>query len=378
MAPRVAVPLVVCLMFASACGARSAQPLPSSAGSQRASLAPTAPAPASPVSPSFTPPAPPGPQLQGYLATGTDWAYFISWTRSGGAAQGSIYYAASAGGGDPTEQAGTSSLTATISGSNVSVTFDNLVLGGVSQFQGTVTGDTLTIEVPQQDGSLAPLVFSKGSQADYNAAVTQIKAVIAGSDQAYQTQQQLQKNAQAAQHALKALNSALQDAATFGSWTKDNPPFFGQVLAAYADSWAKMQADWHTEQVDFATATTGADCGRVGADAGQIGADDGSIGADDGGFGARDATLTPLGDEQQVADSIQGLYHAVLTAAKAPGAGIAVPAAATIQKDLAAANAGIAAYAATMDAVQKRVSHYDSEAQQLDQQASALADKCNY
>lgn len=353
-------PLLGCLLLlASGCGAPALQPPAQSPGTTIRAHQGSG-----------------GPQLQGFLATGVGRAYFISWTRSGDMAQGSIYYAQSSGGSDPIDHNGTSRLTATISGSALSINFDSLAWGGVSRFQGTLASGLLTIEVPRSDGTLASLVFSKASQSNYNSAVRAVNAHIAQADNAYQRQQQLAQNQTAAQRALQTLTSTLQYASKFGSWTKANPPYFGSVLAGYATDWSSMQGDWKREQVDFANATTGPECGQVGADAGQVGADAGAIGADDGAFQAAEAGLTPLAQEEKVASSLQGLYQAVVTAAAAPGVAVSVPAQGAITADIMAAARGIAAYKVALARVQAEVAQYDTEAHSVYQRAAALASKC--
>jgi len=48
-------------------------------------------------------------------------------------------------------------------------------LGVSSTWTGSLSGDALTLNIPQQDGSIAPATFSRGKVSDYNAAVSQLE-----------------------------------------------------------------------------------------------------------------------------------------------------------------------------------------------------------
>jgi hypothetical protein len=103
----------------------------------------------------------------GYIATGDGFVEFIQWTDNDGNLTGAIQ-AVTTTNQPPREQtsSNTVSVTGTLQGSTLSITFD----GQPAEF-GTMSGNGFTLNVPQSDGSLASVSFRAANATDFNSAV---------------------------------------------------------------------------------------------------------------------------------------------------------------------------------------------------------------
>ena|GEM_PF-6010987 len=93
------------------------------------------------------------------------------------------------------------SFTGTLHGGQISIV-TNGILGSTSTWTGTLAGDTLTLNMPQDNGSIAPVTFTRGQVTAYNSAVSKFQAQVT------------QERAQAASDAASASANADADAAS--------------------------------------------------------------------------------------------------------------------------------------------------------------------
>ena len=148
-------------------------------------------------------------------------------------------------------------------GSSISITFSEL--GFSSTLTGTLTGETLTLSVPDQNGLIATDVFRAASVQDYNTAAAALRQRVqqqaAATQSAQATVDTEQAQAQATQAAQSSLDQAVTDAnsqlsSDLGSLSSDvqglaGDSDFSSALSGYAGDWAQMQQDWKQEQADY-------------------------------------------------------------------------------------------------------------------------------
>lgn len=103
----------------------------------------------------------------GYLSTGSDYVAFIQWNNSNGIVNGTEQLVTTSGQApNLTTNNQTVPVSGTITGSKIS-----LSLGLNANVFGTFSGNSMTINIPQQDGTLAPVIFKKANTVAYNNAV---------------------------------------------------------------------------------------------------------------------------------------------------------------------------------------------------------------
>lgn len=113
------------------------------------------------------------------------------------------------------------SLSGTESGQSVTLTLSGTVSGpggsvpGTGTVSGTLDGGTLTLEVPQADGTLASMVFTSSSSAAYNQAVgtLQARAAAASASEQASAHAATEQSAAASEEASAAAQQAGLDAA---------------------------------------------------------------------------------------------------------------------------------------------------------------------
>lgn len=159
----------------------------------------------------------------------------------------------------------------------------SFTLGGT--VDGSLQGNTLTLAIPTQDGTLSQTVFHAASVQQYNDAVTALKtrlAHITGTEAAVSatttTQASLDQAVSSANDTLgSALSTLAQDKQTLASDTA-----FKSILDDYANDWATMQKDYKQEQIDAAGGCANAsdvayDVSSVNYDLSSITYDDSSL-----------------------------------------------------------------------------------------------------
>lgn len=175
------------------------------------------------------------------------------------------------------------SFTGTLHDGQISLV-TNGFLGINSTWTGSLSGDALTLNIPQQDGSIAPATFARGKVSDYNSAVTALRSQV--------TQERAKAASDAASAAaaaeladadkqvaddVTALHGSLSDGLSFDAFTADM---------------ATLKRDLETTRSDALKATSaGAEaranmdaCGDASTaqgDASAVGGDESTIGGDE-------------------------------------------------------------------------------------------------
>jgi hypothetical protein len=136
----------------------------------------------------------------GYLAADAGSVVFIQWTDTKGDLDGTVEEVTTDG-QPPQEQTanGTLTIKGTLQGGNLAVSFN-----GRPQTFGRLSGDSFTLNIPQADGTLAPVTFHAAAAAAFNSAVAalsqqvataNLQAAAAAAQQ--QSEQQVDKDASA-------------------------------------------------------------------------------------------------------------------------------------------------------------------------------------
>lgn len=119
---------------------------------------------------SGVPSSPAAAPASGYLATGDGYALFLQWNNNHGTLSGTLQGVGTSGTPpNETSSNNTVSVSGTLNGNSITLSFD----GGPSTF-GTVSNGSFSINVPQRNGTLAPVTFHSASAQDFNNAVTAI------------------------------------------------------------------------------------------------------------------------------------------------------------------------------------------------------------
>ncbi len=230
-----------------------------------------------------------------FLSIGESEVATLSWADDGGGnLVGSLQSATpnSSGSGDLVKNDNVS-FTGTLHGGQISIV-TNGILGSTSTWTGTLAGDTLTLNMPQDNGSIAPVTFTRGQVTAYNSAVSKFQAQVT------------QERAQAASDAASASANADADAASASAAAalavadkqvsddiaalqgslSDGVPF-----DAFSGDMATLKRDLETTRSDALKATSaGAEaranmdaCGDASTaqgDASTVGGDESTIGGD--------------------------------------------------------------------------------------------------
>lgn len=171
----------------------------------------------------------------GYLATNSAEVTFIQLTQNGHDLNGTEDDAIVSGSA-PDAQINTSSVSVvgSLKGTGVTLSFN----GSNPQF-GRLGSGTLSIEVPQSDGSLANITFHEATVAQYNVALNNLRSGISTDDSRA-------ANIQAQQHQIdQAAATAAQDVNSLAGAN-----FSGDLQQLQNDA-SGMQADLSTEQSDY-------------------------------------------------------------------------------------------------------------------------------
>lgn len=238
----------------------------------------------------------------GYLATGTNSAYFIQFTAQNNQLNGHIQGITETNDVPPQTKSSSTSFTGIQNGSSITLTVS--VFGFSSSVAGTLNSNTLTLEVPQADGHLLSETFTGASLQQYNQAVDDLQKKMKQVDQQYYNNQATvttqNNNAQSTvtvvlatqtaeqqeQQAVKDANSTVSDAlstlksdaTTLSAFSNDS------TMTSYANDWQTMQNDYAMEQKDALAGCGDGNYnhGTVQYDAGTVDHDKGTIQYDDG------------------------------------------------------------------------------------------------
>ncbi|MGW1008386.1 hypothetical protein [Streptomyces sp. NPDC002520] len=124
--------------------------------------------------------------MVGYLYTEAAEVTFLQWPADHvGDVEGTIDSAVASGSPpDETVATSTDSFTVRINGHSVT-----LQLGAHTDY-GSLSGDTLTLNVRQSDGSIRPITYRRASPADYNHALATLRKTVSGANSRTERDQQ--------------------------------------------------------------------------------------------------------------------------------------------------------------------------------------------
>jgi hypothetical protein len=208
----------------------------------------------------------------GYLYTDSTNVAFVQWTEDASKHVTGTLQEAWVGDNN-TVQSDSLSFTGVRDNGQLSLTFPT----GVT-VTANLQGDTLTLAIPTQAGTLSPTVFHAASIQDYNDAVNALRqhvgqtvatqAIVAATVTAQASSDQAVANANS------TLSSALSRLESDKQTLKSDTDFRSE-LDDYASDWATMQQDYQTEQNDAAGGCS--NYGSVQFDAGTVQFDLGTI-----------------------------------------------------------------------------------------------------
>ena len=230
---------------------------------------------------SSQPPATTAPPVgSGYLATGSNFMEFIQWNDNGGNLVGSLQ-AVSTSGQSPnlTTTSDRGSVTGSLNGSSLSLSFD----GGAPAF-GTLSGGSFTLNIPQSDGTLAPVTFQGATAAQFNDDVSELHGRVNQANQTASNAQALQQKQQAITGDASKVASDIASLSESATDIGNNVQAVQSALTQVANALAATQT---LEQQVSSEAQQGPDgngtsvCGdaqSVGGDAQSVGGNAQSVG----------------------------------------------------------------------------------------------------
>lgn len=331
----------------------------------------------------------------GYLATDTKSVFFIQFTAKNNQLNGNIQGVEETSDTPPQTKSYTEAFTGTQNGSSVTLTVS--IFGFSSSVVGTLNGNTLVLDVPQQDGHLQTETYIGASTQQYNQAVDVLRSNVSQQDQQYnnsqatatamqatQTEQQNEQQAtqtaqQGEQQAVSDANSQLGSALSALKNDESGLASFSETstLNSYASDWQTMQKDFAVEQQD-AKAGCGEgnyNYGTVQYDAGTVDYDEGTIQYDDGTLNydknTYNSDLSPVqSDMQAVKNDWVQLQQAVANnTTNTPGAAYTLN---DINNALQNAQDIENTAQGVWQSAQSSATQYDNEASALKQKADAL------
>jgi hypothetical protein len=276
-------------------------------------------------------------------------------------------------------------FTGTWNGSQVSFTVS--VLGFYGIVTGTLIGNTLTLQVPDQNGYITTGVFQGASIQDFNTAVSQLRQHAAATQAAGATITTGQNNAQATVSTQSALDQAVTNANTqlsndLSTLTGDVQNLaansdFSNTLNSYANDWAQMQKDYQQEQSDYQQG-----CGQAGENAVTVNNDAISVNNDlisiqDDDISLSDDANSFNSDLQQVTTGIQSVQsdwqNLQAAVAADPGGGVSAQFSQNdINTALQKAQQQLNTSNSALQSAQTQAQQYDQEAAQTNTNAQNL------
>ena len=302
-----------------------------------------------------------------YLATEPGAAVFIRWTDDHGRLDASLDVSQLASGADGGVQGRQLNATGTLQGHSV-----DLDVGGDGEWTGTVSGHTLTLHIPQPDGSLQAVTFTQATIGDYNTAVSQLHQQVQADAAAASSAAQQAAATRAVTRAEATVAQDLDNLAAATGHLRSDADFTAD-LTQMGEDLAAEQHDLALERADVAPDN----CGTVDGDDGTVDGDDGTLQGDEGSTQGDIASVQADIDAvsrqlSQIAGDVAALNSAI---ANDPGTTATNP-----QDQVAAATqAGSAAIAAAKAAIAKantQVAAYLVQDQQLLGQANSIANNC--
>jgi hypothetical protein len=180
-----------------------------------------------------------------YLAVSESKVAFVQWrATSRGRLHGTITEG-NVGASAPAETLSLSSVPfiGTRSGSSVTLMFADLYFLQ-TRAQGRLSGSTLTVQVPQSDGTIKQATLTQSDEASYNRAIAKLRSRVRQANQL--AAQQQPANAQAAQGAQSALAALYKDSSLAANGR------LADGLARFADHIQTAQSHLAAEKQDAA------------------------------------------------------------------------------------------------------------------------------
>jgi hypothetical protein len=216
----------------------------------------------------------PEPGVSTYICSYSSEDLLLQWKDQGGYLSGT-YQDARLTGTAPQEQvtSGSGQLSGSISGSGIT-----LNIGFSTPVYGTVNSSSVTLNVPQQDGTIQPVTCPASDLTHWN------KAVAALNQQASRDNQVANQQAARAQHDQQ-VSQAQQDLANAVSRlegdksTLNNDTSLSDAVSQMKQDYEQEQSQWQTVQSDSCQ-NMSYDAGTVGYDAGTVNYDLGTLNYD--------------------------------------------------------------------------------------------------
>lgn len=284
----------------------------------------------------------------------------------------------------PDVKTSTTAFTGVENGSSLTLTIS--FFGISSSFKGTLSGDTLTLDLPQSDESIQAMEFVAASLQEYNQAVAALQQHVANQAQQYNNTQAtataeqstataLQQEQQAVQDANQKLEQDLpalqQDGNTLAGFSENG------TLQGYGKDWQQMQNDYATEkqQAQQGCGASNTNQAQVSSDAAQVDSDEAQINSDDAQFSSDQVQYNQevsavQTDIQNVQSDWTQLQQAV--ANNPSGTPAALYNANDVQNAISQGKASINTAAGTWASAQSSVKQYDQEASALQKKADAI------
>jgi hypothetical protein len=335
----------------AACGASGGDTAPSSPGT----------APGSPSEPRTG-----SEDLSGWLAADDATVIYLDYRDQSGELMGTMQVSSLEAGDAGFEVKGSSNaFSGSLDGSDVSIT-----VGSAAPWFGTLRGDELTLNLPQDDGALTPVVLRQASVADHNEAVANLRAQAqsmndqeADAENEAALDEEGAKASDAFDRALAELGSAGQAAGEEGD---------GTLLGSYDSAMTDYEAAWQ-EMQRAESEMRSTDCIDVG-----FAADDVGFARDTVGF-ARDTLGFVDGDADAATERIDTAIadaESKFTAAVA-AAGVAdqtPPARGTLDTMIGNGREAQEVLASKRSSARARADEIDAAADALNADARAWAD----
>ena len=247
--------------------------------------------------------AAPEPGVASFLCQWPGLDILVQWQSAQGSIDGTFREAQLAG-QPPDEQTKTTDgpVSGSITGGSVQIAF-----GAGQPLYGTVMGTGLTLNWPQQDGSLAAASCAQASTDDWNGALAALGAQAASDDNAAEAQQSEQVAASTAAADQQTIAQDVPDLQAASTVLNDDKSLGADLKKMRAD-YATEVASWKREQ--------GLTCDAAGSAADDVGTDDDNVGSDGDTLGSDIDALqsgpiatiqNDIADINQAADALQSL-----------------------------------------------------------------------
>jgi hypothetical protein len=178
----------------------------------------------------------------GYAAAGKDWVIFLQFTEKEGRISGQVQAVRVEGGTFKHTEVRNPSFTGMRDGSNVSLNFAGFLTERT--VTGTLSGDTLSLVMPQPNGLLATLEFKRATADEYNAQAEKLKRRIADTNEATRQAQAAAARTEEARRQAADVAANLTrayDALTDRIADLDVTPRLEETLVRFNEHWREMR-----------------------------------------------------------------------------------------------------------------------------------------